>query len=126
MTRVRCLLTAIDAKERQLWVNRLRATAEYHTASMAPVRSDDGGDVVSNSVIRDIGRTGVWGHYKQPSTTRQAWHRYGLMTGSMSCQIDVGRTGVWGHYKQPSTTRRAWHRYGLTTGSMSCQIASYI
>ena len=65
MTRVRCLLTAIDAKERQLWVNRLRATAEYHTASMAPVRSDDGVHVVSNSVVH-LGRTGVWGHYNQP------------------------------------------------------------
>ena len=26
-----CPVAAIDAKERQHWVNRLRATAEYHT-----------------------------------------------------------------------------------------------
>ena len=28
-------MIAIDAKERQHWVNRLRATAEYHTDTIA-------------------------------------------------------------------------------------------
>ena len=32
-----CFFTAYDAKERQHWVNRLRATAEHHTDYLAQV-----------------------------------------------------------------------------------------